>query len=72
MKYVYKLFITPVSWDENQGRHEDSLHVNEFDRMDGCHGESRRLLISVMQLVEILVEERSVVHPMMPIGQIIL
>ena len=48
------------------------MHVDELDGMDGRHGEGRRLLISVVQFVEIFVEERRVVHAVVPIRQVIL
>lgn len=62
------LVLTPVDREDKNGGHHDELHMHEFDGMDSCHGEGGRLFVSVMQLVEILVKERRVVDPVMPVG----
>ena len=58
--------------DEEHGGDEDGLHVHELDRVDGRHGERRRLLVRVVELVEVLVQEGGVVDAVAPVGQIVL
>ena len=61
-----------MSWHEKERREQYELHVNEFDRMDGRDGEGRRLLVRVMKFVEVLVQERRVIHSVVPVSQVIL
>ena len=64
--------LTKVDWKEEHGRDINALNVQNLERMNGGHGEGRRLFVSVVQLVEMLVEERSVVDPVGPVSQVIL
>jgi len=61
-----------MGWKEEHVRHENGLNVQEFNGMDSRHREGSWLLVRVMKLVEVFVQERIVVQPMMPVGQIIL
>lgn len=64
--------LTPIGWNEEHGRYEDSLEKEKFYRMDGRHGEGCRLLVRVMQFVEVFVKEWRVENPVAPVRQIIL
>jgi len=57
-----------VDWEEKHWRREHQLHVDKLNRVDGRHGESCRLFVFVVQLVEVFVEEWSVVDAMVPVG----
>jgi hypothetical protein len=46
--------------------------VDKLYWMNGSHRKSGRLLVSVVQFVEVFVEERRVVDAMVPVRQIIL
>ncbi len=57
---------------QEQRRDQHGLDVQELDRVDGRHREGRRLFVRVVELVEVLVEERHVVQPVMPVRQVVL
>lgn len=57
---------------EEHGRDVDTLNVHNLQRMNSGHREGRRLFVSVVQLVEMLIKERRVVDPMGPVSQVIL
>ena len=57
---------------EEHGADEDELHVDELERVDGGDAEGRRLLVGVVQLVEVLVQERRVVQPVRQVGEVVL
>lgn len=48
------------------------LDVHDLHRVNGRDGEGSGLLVLVMQLVEVLVQERGVVHPVHYVGCIVL
>ena len=48
---------------EEHGSYVDKLDVEELHWVDGCHREGSRLLVGVVQLVEVLVQEGHVVDP---------
>lgn len=64
--------VEPVHGTKEDWSEEPQLHVHEFHWMDGRHGESRRLLVCVVQLVEVFVEEGRVVQPVKPVCHVIL
>lgn len=64
--------LTPVSRHEEHGGDEHHLHVHEFHGMDGRHGESGRLFVQMVHLVEVLVQKRRVVHAVVPVRQVVL
>ena len=61
-----------MDWKEEHGRDINALDVQNLERMNSGHGEGRRLFVSMVQLVEMLVEERSVVDSVGPVSQVIL
>jgi hypothetical protein len=61
-----------VNLEEKHGRDVDGLEHDELDRVNGGHREGRRLLVGVVQLVEVLVQERPVEHTVAPVCKIIL
>ena len=71
---LYRVFrrgfvvLTPVNWPEEHGRCVDELHVEDLDGVDGGDREGGRLLVRVVQLVEVLVQLRQVVDAMGPVG----
>ena len=66
------LQLTPVDGHEEHGADEDHLHVDELERVDGGDAERGRLLVRVVQLVEVFVEKRRVVHPVRQVRQVVL
>ncbi len=59
-------------WREEDGCYIDALYVDDLDRVDGGDGEGRGLLVSVVQLVEVLVQPRPVVDAVRPVRDIVL
>ena len=64
--------LTPVDGHEEHGTDEDKLYVDELERVNGRDAEGRRLLVGVVQLVEVLVQERRVVQPVRQVGEVVL
>ena len=58
--------------DGDHGQDVDRLEDDELDGVDRGHGEGRRLLVGVVQLVEVLVEERPVEDAVPPVGRVVL
>lgn len=67
-----RIELTPMCREEEHGRHKDGLDVHKFNWMNSCHWEGSRLFVRVVKLMEVFVQERDMVPPMMPVGQIIL
>ena len=67
-----KVLLTPMNLEEEHGRDVDALEDDELHRVDGGHGEGRRLLVGVVQLVEVLVHPGPVEDAVAPVSQIIL
>ena len=61
-----------MSGNEEQRREHYKLHVYELDRVDCRDREGSWLLVRVVKLVEVFVQPRSVVHPVMPIREVVL
>lgn len=58
---------------ENKEWHAHSeLYMHDLDRMYGCHGEGCRLPVFVVQLVKVLIQEPTVVHPVKYVCGVIL
>ncbi len=68
----YSFLHTPVNLEEKHGWDVDGLEHDELDRVNGGHREGRRLLVGVVQLVEVLVQERPMEHTVTPIRKVIL
>lgn len=63
---------TPVHGERDQRHAQADLYVHDLEGMDGRHGKCSRLLVLVMQLVEVLVQEGSVVRPVNPVRHVVL
>ena len=50
----------------------DALEDDELNGMNGGHGEGGRLLVRVMELVEVPVEPWPVENSVAPVGQVVL
>jgi hypothetical protein len=61
-----------VNFEEEHWRDVDALEDGELDRVDGRHGEGCRLLVGVVQLVEVTVQPGPVEDAMAPVGQVVL
>jgi hypothetical protein len=61
-----------VDGEQEHWRREHELHVDKLYWMNGSHRKSGWLLVSVVQFVEVFVEERRVIDAMVPVRQIIL
>jgi hypothetical protein len=59
--------LTPVDREQEHRRREHELHVDKLYWMNGSHRKSGRLLVLVVQFVEVFVEERSVINTVVPV-----
>ena len=57
-----------MNLEEEHGWNVDGLEDDELNRVNGSDGEGGGLLVRVMQLVEVLVEERPVEDAVAPVG----
>ena len=57
-----------MNLEEEHGWDVDGLEDDELNRVNGSDGEGGGLLVRVMQLVEVLVEERPVEDAVAPVG----
>lgn len=61
-----------MTWEEEEWQTHGQLDVHDLERMDGGDREGSRLLVLVVELVEMLVEPRSVVQTMKDIRRVVL
>ena len=61
-----------MNLEEEHRRDVDGLEDYELDGVDGGHREGGRLLVGVVQLVEVLVKKRPVENAVAPIRQVVL
>lgn len=61
-----------MHWYSKQRQAHRQLHVHDLEGMDGGDRERSRLLVLVVQLVEVLVQETSVVQAMEDVGGVVL
>lgn len=66
------LLLTPMDRYGKEGQAHRELYVHNLEGVDGCHGEGRWLLVLMVKLVEVLVQPRSVVHPVHDVGCVVL
>ena len=64
--------LTKVDWIEEHWWDVDDLDGDELHGVDGRDREGRGLLVVMVQLVEVLVQEGHVVHPVVPVGDVVL
>lgn len=69
---IAKSILTPMNREQEERQAAGQLDVHDLHRVDGRHRERCRLLVLVVQLVEVLVQPRSVVQPVEDVGRVIL
>lgn len=62
----------PMDRNQNEWTEEPQLHRDKLHRMEGRYGESRRLLISVVELMHIFIKHRGVISPVRQVRKIVL
>ena len=71
-KLLHKILLTKVNRYDKKGDKKCYLYMYNLHRVNCSNGEGGGLLVFVVHFVEVLVEERNMVHAVQPVRHIVL